>query len=120
MPKFYTPMFVAPVVANAPSQHIADLQREEAAREARREQLRCELEAARAENARLRKPAAPVPPAPIAPAADTVSEFQRAQIDAMVALYVAEGLVSYDVATDQYVRPRSAVWCFDGAKPWAL
>ena len=137
MPKFYTPTFSAPVLAaataavdqfkrdtthipginHAPVVDLAALRAEDE-RRARREHIARELEAARAENARL-KAAKPLPH--VDPTIDdSVSEFQKAQIDAMVALMVAEGVVAYDAATDQYVRPRSAVWCFNGPRPWAL
>lgn len=155
MPKFYTPTFSQPVtgivsptpvdaataainqfkrdtahipgITHSPVVDLAALRAEDEKR-ARRERLARELEAARAENARLlatrklvtHSPAVPVPPYVDPTIDDSVTAFQKAQIDAMVALMVAEGVVSYDVETDQYVRPRSAVWCFNGPKPWTL
>lgn len=142
MPKFYTPTFAAPVVSlDAARATPRDLVPHEKAMQAHDGHLAVELEAARAENARLKAVAATaavakyqaavkadLDRAPInAPVPhvdttidDSVTAFQKAQIDAMVALMVEEGVVAYDAATDQYVRPRSAVWCFNGPRPWAL
>jgi len=126
MPKFYTPTFVAPVAKPAPSPcslEALDLAalRAEDERRARREHIARELEAARAENARLKaaQPAAPV----YALRADgcVVPAPERdPAIDAMVAQLLADGAIAYDAEADQYVRPRSAVWCFNGPRPWAL
>ena len=127
MPKFYTPTFAAPIAKPSPSPcslEALDLAalRAEDERRARRERIRAELEAARAENARLKADAAlkaDLDRAPIEAAKPNPGE-RNAAIDAMVALMVEEGVVAYDAATDQYVRPRSAVWCFNGPRPWAL
>jgi len=119
MPKFYTPTFAAPVV------DLAALRAEDE-RRARRERIRAELEAARAENMRLKAVQVGtrthlVPPtAPVPHVDPTIDDSVTALIDAMVAQLLADGAIAYDAETDQYVRPRSAVWCFNGPRPWAL
>ena len=102
--------------------------RAEDERRARRERIRAELEAARAENARLKAVQVgarthlvpPTTPYVDPTIDDSVTAFQKAQIDAMVAQLLADGAIAFDAETDQYVRPRSAVWCFNGPRPWAL
>jgi len=120
MPKFYTPTFAAPVVSlDAARATPRDLVPHEKAMLARDGHLAAELEAARAENARLKAVQVGTRTHLVPPTKPNPGE-RNAAIDAMVAQLLADGAIAFDAETDQYVRPRSAVWCFNGPRPWAL